>query len=660
MKIFPFVCLALLPTLVLAQKRGQPLIDSIVDKLPSQQEDTNRVKSLTKIAETYIQVNPAKGIGYAKNGLAIAESLQWKKGIAKLNNAMGLLIGDTGNNTLARTYFERSYALNKELGASFSMISNLNNIGRGYQRESDYPKALDYFLKALAIAEEIKSDEQKALVGTNITSSYFTQGNLVKAQEYAEMTLKYGQLSHTPNNIGKALLQLGVIKSETRDTASAKVYMQQALKVYEEMDNKPAIVQVLVSMASLEYPDYEKVIAQMRKAQAILEEIGPSSLLSVGNLANLGRACYDLSIHSKPPKKEEWMDNAVAYLDRGMQLARETNNAEFMATISQNLSDVEAERGHYKAALDHFKSFYSINDSLFSQDKKNELAGLESRHQIDLKDKEIAISKLNLINQRRMVITLIAGMVLLAVIGGLLFRQNRMRKKSNTTLMVLNNELDEANKVKLKFFGILSHDLRAPVASLVNYLHLLKNDPGLLATEDRAVHQEQMSQSTEDLLQTMETMLLWSKEQMENFKPDIRMVAVRDLFDHLQKFFAQTPDIRISFLDAGALALRADENYLKVIMQNLTSNAIKALRNKPGAYIEWKATQERGQTVLSVTDNGPGIAADEAKALYNEGDVVNTKTGFGFHLIRDLAKAIRLRISIVSAPGKGTTFTLSA
>ena len=89
-------------------------------------------------------------------------------------------------------------------------------------------------------------------------------------------------------------------------------------------------------------------------------------------------------------------------------------------------------------------------------------------------------------------------------------------------------------------------------------------------------------------------------------------------------------------------------------------DAIKALRNKPGAYIEWKATQEHGQTVLTITDNGPGIGADEARALYQEGDVVNTKTGFGFHLIRDLARAIRLRISFVSAPGEGTTFTLYA
>lgn len=80
-----------------------------------------------------------------------------------------------------------------------------------------------------------------------------------------KMTLNYGQLSHTPNNIGKALLHLGVIKSETKDTVSAREYMEKALKVYEEMDNQPAIAQVLVSMAPLEYPDYQKALGQMKK-----------------------------------------------------------------------------------------------------------------------------------------------------------------------------------------------------------------------------------------------------------------------------------------------------------------------------------------------------------------------------------------------------------
>jgi signal transduction histidine kinase len=256
---------------------------------------------------------------------------------------------------------------------------------------------------------------------------------------------------------------------------------------------------------------------------------------------------------------------------------------------------------------------------------------------------------------------LIAGLLLLGVIGGLLYRQSRNRKKINTTLMVLNNELDEANKVKARFFGILSHDLRSPVANLVNFLHLQKNDPELLPPEQQASHQQKISQSAEDLLNTMETMLLWSKEQMENFKPQIRTIAVTDLFAYLQKFFSQTDAVQITFSDATGLVVSADENYLRVIMQNLTSNAIKVLKNTANASICWSAIKEGNKTILSITDNGPGISDEQLNVLYDEDSVgVNAKTGFGLHLISDLAKAIHYKISVRSPSGEGTTFILSA
>jgi signal transduction histidine kinase len=309
----------------------------------------------------------------------------------------------------------------------------------------------------------------------------------------------------------------------------------------------------------------------------------------------------------------------------------------------------------------------AMKDSLFGQEKlrQYQLFTLKQQQQqhkqnLDIKNKEIAISKLEVVSQRKTQIGLFFGLTLLGIIGGLLFWQNRMRKKSNTTLMVLNNQLDEANKVKAKFFGILSHDLRSPITSLINFLYLLKNEPEMISANERSSYQHQIGQSTEELLQTMETMLIWSKEQMDNFEPEIRILPVRDLFNYLQKFFAQTSQAQISFSDPEAMEVSADENYLKVIMQNLTSNAIKALRNNPAGTITWKARKVGIKTILSITDNGPGINAEQIKALYHEESVVNAKTGFGFHLIRDLAKAIKYHITIESKPGLGTTFVLSS
>jgi signal transduction histidine kinase len=660
MKIIFIIFFCLIEFGLLAQKKGQELIDSIRQELPAMKEDSNKVKALNRIGEIYWQINPYTGIVYADSAMVIAEKLNWKKGIAKLENLQGLLIGDTGNNSQARVLFLKSYALNKELNNSFSMISNLNNIGRSYQRESDFTDALEYFLKALTIAEEIKNNEQIALVGTNLVSSFMAQKNYVKAWEYAEMTLKYAALSNTPYNKGKVLLLMGNIKLETKDTASARSYSERALKVFQEIGNTPAISQALSALGPQQFPDFKKAIETMLAAQKIMDLTGPSTLFAAANMANLGLAYLEMAKHSDASEKKALLAKSEIYLKRGLQIVKSTGNRQYMAEIYKLLADLEEEKGNYKDALSNFQNFYAINDSLFSQDKKNELAGLENKHNLAIKNKEIAISKLEVLSQRKTQLGLILGLILLGIIGTLLFWQTRMRKKSNTTLMVLNSQLDEANKVKAKFFGILSHDLRSPISSLINFLYLLKNEPEMISADERVAYEQEIGHSTEELLQTLETMLIWSKDQMDKFEPDIRVLPVQELFEHLEKFFTQQTPVQISFSNPEGLEVSADENYLKVIMQNLTANAVKAVRGRPDGTISWKASKAGTKTILTITDNGPGINAEQMKALYQEESVINGKTGFGFHLIRDLAKAIHYHISIESNPGVGTSFILTS
>ena len=104
------------------------------------------------------------------------------------------------------------------------------------------------------------------------------------------------------------------------------------------------------------------------------------------------------------------------------------------------------------------------------------------------------------------------------------------RFKTNTVLVHLNDELSAANKVKAKFFAILSHDLRSPIAGLLNFLQLQKRKPGSMTTAEIAEYWDKVGGSASALLETMETMLLWSKGQMEHFKPRIVLVEVAELF----------------------------------------------------------------------------------------------------------------------------------
>jgi signal transduction histidine kinase len=114
----------------------------------------------------------------------------------------------------------------------------------------------------------------------------------------------------------------------------------------------------------------------------------------------------------------------------------------------------------------------------------------------------------------------------------------------------------------------------------------------------------------------------------------------------------------LNTINPDNIEIFTDEDYLKTIVRNLTSNAINVFTTTQNPTIIWKAWQENGISYLSVTDNGPGASKEQFKALYDDKEVVGIKTGLGLHLIRDLAKAINAKIEVNSRIDRGTVFTL--
>src|SRR5690242_20742193 len=76
-----------------AQLQGQDRVDSLLQQLPKANEDTNKVKLLVDLSHTYYSINPDEGLKYGKQGLALAEKMHWKKGMA---NACRTIAGNYG------------------------------------------------------------------------------------------------------------------------------------------------------------------------------------------------------------------------------------------------------------------------------------------------------------------------------------------------------------------------------------------------------------------------------------------------------------------------------------------------------------------------------------------------------------------------------------
>ena len=284
-----------------------------------------------------------------------------------------------------------------------------------------------------------------------------------------------------------------------------------------------------------------------------------------------------------------------------------------------------------------------------NQNKQEKINALSTENQ--LKNLQIASSR-----KQKLYLTL--GFLLFGIIAGLLYRQNQNRKKTNEKLQALNVELDEANKIKTRFFSILNHDLRSPVTNLIHFLHLQKDNPELLDEESKQRMENKTIAGAENLLHSMEDILLWSKGQMEQFQPQPKKIRIDTIFEDVKNHFSSEEQVVIVFENPNNITINTDENYLKTILRNLTGNAIKALANVQNPTIIWKAFQEENKTFLSISDNGLGTTLDKFKALYDDREVVGIKTGLGLHLIRDLAKAIGCEIAVDSKLNHGTTITL--
>ncbi|WP_114789832.1 tetratricopeptide repeat-containing sensor histidine kinase [Niabella yanshanensis] len=658
-----FICMLLHGT---AQKQGREAADSMLAQLHQVKHDTDKVKLLNELTYVVAGFDQERSVEYARSALQFAEKAKWPGGIITSQKYLGIILMESGKRKEALPHFEKAYQLSENLKDKREQTTILYNIGSLHQHENRYKEALDLYFQGIKLAEETKTKGLLAkgfyLVAVILTQQY----NFDKARQYARAAASIYSSERNFHEEANNLEIIGVSYLLEKNFQEAKSPLFNALDLFKKIGNEVGMARIYSQLVEC-YGDSPAVqLDYIDKSQQIWNANKTMTIYAISNIGNRGIVYFHLYQHDSLRKKmptnfnrsqNELLTIAEKDLKEGIRLAKSVGNSELLMQFDKSYAALLKEKGDYQQAFEILADSYRLQDTLFSQSTKNKIAAIESTREIEARDKQIQINQLALSNERHTRWGITAGAGLLLVIGGLLFYQNRLRRKTNTTLLTLNNELDEANKVKTKFFGILSHDLRSPIVNLINFLHLQKEMPDLFSKERQVHHQKELTESAESLLETMEAMLLWSKSQMEHFAPQKTIISVHDLFKFLEKQFSAS-GIAVQFQDPGQLTVSSDEDYLKTIMYNLTSNAVKALGNTEKPQIIWKAWQNENQVKLSITDNGPGVHPEQLDALYNENAVVGTRHGLGLHLIRDLAKAINCRVLHQPGLEKGSVFQI--
>ena len=542
-------------------------------------------------------------------------------------------------------------------------------LGQQYTNKSDYISAMDCYQQSLNMAQSINSDSLSANCYKHMAIIAFAQKNYYRDSVYNAVALRLYKKINDKLGEGSVLRDIGSSYLRRGMPSQAKIYYNLALPIFKKLGQQRLIAGIYSNMATIYKDDYRKSIGLYLAAKKIWDKYPSDEELPSINVGNLGVAYFYMvrfgALKSIKPDSLIFADSvkdlkiAEKYIKQAINMTERRNDIEDKAYYTEILSELQYHNGDYKGAYDNFYFYQNVNDSIFSQQNKNKIAELESRNEIQKKNQEILNQKTRAQSQQRNILLLLAGLLIMLIIGGLYYRLSAVRKQKNIVLTKLNEQLDSANKLKAKFFAIITHDLRSPIVSLVNFLQLQKREARLLSEEQKAEQESKITKSAVALLEVMEEILLWSKGQMENFSPEKTTVAVIGLFSYLEDFFSGTTGINFIYQSDENLILSTDENYLKTIMHNLTQNAANALKGTPGATITWKAWEESNQFKFSITDNGPGMNDEQVKNFEENLTIGSSKHGLGLNLVKDMAQTIGCTITLSSKKGAGTTFVLT-
>lgn len=238
-----------------------------------------------------------------------------------------------------------------------------------------------------------------------------------------------------------------------------------------------------------------------------------------------------------------------------------------------------------------------------------------------------------------------------------------LRKTAQAELEASEKKLKEIDKMKNQLFSIIGHDLRSPIASLMQFSELfIDNDrkaPPARKKDFQLIYD--LSKNSLDLLNNL---LGWAKVQMGGTIYNPGLLSLEDCIYKSFSYYQNTAIIKkIKLINkVGAnVNIYADVYMLNTILRNLLGNAIKYTFEEGEIVCDYQRVNNKD--IIKITDKGIGMDDETRKRLFSDEKIVSemgTKneigTGLGLILCRKYIEFHKGNIRVESQKGKGTTF----
>jgi two-component system phosphate regulon sensor histidine kinase PhoR len=221
----------------------------------------------------------------------------------------------------------------------------------------------------------------------------------------------------------------------------------------------------------------------------------------------------------------------------------------------------------------------------------------------------------------------------------------------------------EAVKTRQDFTANVSHELKTPLTAISGYAELIEN--GLADPESEKHIAQQIRANSDRLLQLINDTIQLSRldhGETGNNNEEIDLYKAASECCRNLKVSAERNNILLT-CDGRSAPIRGDEEQIKELIENLVQNGIRY--NNAGGYVRVSVRHEDGHAVLSVRDNGIGIAKEKQSRVFERFYRVDKSrsrdsggTGLGLALVKHIAEIHNADIEMESTPGVGTVISV--
>jgi len=607
-------------------------------------ENSEKALLLKNIANEYLDFDTAKARIYAFEALKLSQNIGLKKievaAYIALSNSY-YPFDDTAKYTM---YLHEALRVTRnnsglELEEGVAHI----NLGLCYVHAGKYYLAHTHFKEAEKLLLKIDDKERLSIL-------------------YIHLIVLFDAINDLDNIVYYANI-LSEISAE-RDDQQNYLFAQFMLLYIRYKDNFEAVLENLLDLQQksiLQNSFFSPFIAvncgkiyiQLNRPREALQ-----SLLWVRDHCEVGDSRYlykTFAFLAETYAMLHQADSAEYYLKKVWEVPGLKNEEKLTQYRVRSLLD--SYKGDYRSALESFKKYHHLSDSIAKTEKTAEMSRMKNWHELEQKDNENEILHHEQQKQQKLIRFLTGALMMILV---LLTLSVILIRKTNEK----NREMKQLHSVKDKLFSVVAHDLRSPMGALISTLKLADSD--ILDAKTQAQLLKDISVQVEDTYGLLDNLLHWSKSQMQGMASapvyfDVQEGS-RAVTDSLQAIAAHKNIVLNNIIEKQLIY--ADRDMFAVVVRNLTMNAIKY--TPEAGEITLSSELKDDMVVISVKDNGTGMTKEVQDKLFKlsetrsqRGTNKESGTGLGLVLCADFVKNNGGNIWFTSVQGEGSTFFFS-